>query len=139
MTFKLKYIFIYSKETLKIIILWLFDEMHLMCAKPQVDWLLYLYWLLHKHYIFSPKKEDAGLVQAAEKTCQNADVQKDINHWEEELANGNKNPGIGHKSICKGIIKHRSKNDERFYVRESDGVIESLAKSGKKKVINNSS
>ena len=39
-------------------------------------------------------KEDPGLVRAAEKACKNAEVQKDINHLEEQLAKGNANPGI---------------------------------------------
>ena len=41
-------------------------------------------------------------------------MQKDVNHLEEQLAKGNDNPGIGRKPICKGVI-------------------EILAKSGKKK------
>jgi len=60
-------------------------------------------------------------------------VQKDVNHLEEQLAKGNKNPGIGRKPICKGVIEHRGKNGSRLYVRESDDVIEILAKSGKNK------
>ena len=51
----------------------------------------------------------------------------------QELAKGNENPGIGRKPICKGVIEHRGKNGGRLYVRESDDVIEILAKSGKKK------
>jgi putative component of toxin-antitoxin plasmid stabilization module len=79
-------------------------------------------------------KEDPGLVRAAEEACKNMDVQKDINHLEEELAKGNENPGIGRKPICKGVIEHRGKNGGRLYVRESDdNEIEILAKSGKKK------
>ena len=83
--------------------------------------------------IVSRIKEDAGLVRAAEEACKNTDVQKDVNHLEEQLAKGNDNPGIGRKPICKGVIEHRGKNGGRLYVRESDGVIEILAKSGKKK------
>jgi len=60
-------------------------------------------------------------------------VQKDVNHLEEELAKGNENPGIGRKPICKGVTEHRGKKGGRLYVRESDDVIEILAKSGKKK------
>ena len=76
---------------------------------------------------------DTGLVRAAKEACKNTDVQKDINHLEEQLAKGNDNPGSGRKPICKGVIEHRGKNGGRLYVRESDGVIEILAKSGKKK------
>ena len=83
--------------------------------------------------IVSRIKEDAGLVRAAKEACKNADVQKDVNHLEEQLTNGNDNPGIGRKPICKDVIEHRGKNGGRLYVRESDSVIEILAKSGKKK------
>ena len=78
-------------------------------------------------------KEDAGLVRAAKDACKNADVQKDINHLEDELAKGNNNPGIGRKSISKNIIEHRGKNGGRLYIRELDGVTEIVGKSGKKK------
>ena len=78
-------------------------------------------------------KEDPALVRAAKEACKNADVQKDVNHLEEQLAKVNDNPGIGCKPICKGVIEHRGKNGGRLYVRESDDVIEILAKSGKKK------
>ena len=60
-------------------------------------------------------------------------MQKDVNHLEEQLAQGNDNPGIGRKRICKGVIEHRGKSGGRLYVREVDDVIEILAKSGKKK------
>lgn len=83
--------------------------------------------------IVSKIKEDAGLVRAAKEACKNADVQKDINHLEKQLAKGNDNPGIGRKPISNGIIEHRGKNGGRLYVRESDSIIEILAKSGKKK------
>ena len=79
-------------------------------------------------------KEDPGLVRAAKEACKNSDVQKDVNHLEEELAKGNENPGIGRKPICKGVTQHRGKNGGRLYVRDSDdNEIEILAKSGKKK------
>ncbi len=79
-------------------------------------------------------KEDPGLVRAAEEACKNSDVQKDVNHLEEELAKGNENPGIGRKPICKGVTEHRGKNGGRLYVRKlDDNEIEILAKSGKKK------
>ena len=51
---------------------------------------------------------------------------------EYQLAKGNKKPGTNPKPICKGIVEHRGNNGGRLYVRESDGVIEILAKSGKK-------
>ena len=78
-------------------------------------------------------KEDSGLVRAAKEACKSANVQKDVNHLEEQLAKGNDKPGISCKPICKGVTVHRGRNGGRLYVRESDDVIEILAKSGKNK------
>ena len=72
-------------------------------------------------------KEDPALVRTAKEAYKNADVQKITQK------SRNDNPGIGRKPICKGVIEHRGKNGGRLYVRESDDVIEILAKSGKKK------
>ena len=83
--------------------------------------------------IVSRIKEDAGLVRTAKEACKNADVQKDINHLEEELAKGKNNPGIGRKSISKSIIDHRGKNRGRLYVRKLNGVTEIMGKLSKKK------
>ncbi len=56
------------------------------------------------------------LVRAAKKACKNADVQKDVNHLEEQLVQGNENPGIGRKPICKSVIEHRGKNGGRLVI-----------------------
>ena len=66
--------------------------------------------------IVSRIKEDSGLVRVAKEACKNADVQKDLNHLEEQLVQRNENPGIGRKRICKGVIKHLGKNGGRFYL-----------------------
>lgn len=76
--------------------------------------------------------EDPGLKAAAEKACKNREVQNDVNHLRDELLKGNMNPGIGSKPIVKGIIELRAQNGGRLYIRKKDGVIEILAKSGKK-------
>ena len=76
-------------------------------------------------------KEDLGLVRAAKEACKNAEVQKDVNHLQDQLVKGNKNPGIGSRHICKNVMEHRGNNGGRLYVREADGVVEILAKSGK--------
>lgn len=44
-------------------------------------------------------------------------MQKDVNHLEEQLVQGNQNPGIARKSIWKGVVEHRGKNGGRLYVR----------------------
>lgn len=77
--------------------------------------------------------EDDGLIRAAEKACKNKKVQADINRMEEQLAQGNMNPGIGSKPVGDGIMEHRGKNGGRILVRESEnGVVEILGKSGKR-------
>ena len=83
--------------------------------------------------IVSKIKEDAGLVRAAKEACKNADVQKDINNLEEELAKGNDNPGIGNKPVTglKNVSEARARNEGRVYFRKKDGTIEILAKSNK--------
>jgi len=86
-----------------------------------------------KKEIVNRIKEDSGLVRAAKEACKNVEVQEGINDLEEKLIQGHENPGIGRKHICKSVIEHPSKNGGRLYVREADGLIEILAKSGKKK------
>lgn len=52
---------------------------------------------------------------------------------EEQLRQGNMNPGIGSKSVGEGITEFRGKNGGRILTRESEnGVIEILGKSVKK-------
>lgn len=85
--------------------------------------------------IVSRINEDPGLVRAAEKACENKDVQKDCNHIIQELAKGNENPGIGSKFLDNGITEHRGKHGRRVLSRKpKKDVIEILAKSGKKRV-----
>ena len=43
--------------------------------------------------------EDEGLIKAAEKACRNRQVQDDINAMEEQIRQGNMNPGIGSKPV----------------------------------------
>ena len=77
--------------------------------------------------------EDKGLIKAAEKACRSQKVQDDINAMEEQIRQGNMNPGIGSKPIGEGITEFRGKNGGRILVRESEnGVVEILGKSGKR-------
>ena len=77
--------------------------------------------------------EDEGLIKAAEKACRNRKVQNDINAMEEQLRQGNMNPGIGSKPVGEGITEFRGKNGGRILARESEnGVVEILGKCGKK-------
>ena len=82
-------------------------------------------------------KNKYGYVRVSSKTQEsNSSIEsqkQQLIQIEEQLAKGNDNPGIGRKPICNGVIEHRGKNGGRLYVREADGVIEILAKSGKKK------
>ena len=77
--------------------------------------------------------EDEGLIKAAEKACRNRQVQDDINAMEEQIRQGNMNPGIGSKPVGEGITEFRGKNGGRILARESEnGVVEILGKSGKR-------
>lgn len=52
---------------------------------------------------------------------------------EEQIRQGNMNPGIGSKPVGEGITEFRGKNGGRILARESEnGVVEILGKSGKK-------
>lgn len=53
--------------------------------------------------------EDAGLIKAAEKACKNQKVQDDINAMEEQIRQGNMNPGVGSKQVGEGITEFRGK------------------------------
>lgn len=78
-------------------------------------------------------KEDPGLVRAAKKACKDQLVQADINHLEEQLAQGNMNPGIGSTPLGNGFMEHRGKNGGRIIVKEVEGgVVEIYGKSGKR-------
>jgi hypothetical protein len=78
-------------------------------------------------------KEDPGLVRAAKKACKNQLIQADINHLEEQLAQGNMNPGIGSTPLGNGFMEHRGDNGGRIIVKEVDGgVVEIYGKSGKR-------
>jgi len=77
--------------------------------------------------------EDDGLIRAAKKACKSKKVQADINRMEDQLAQGNMNPGISSKPVGDGIMEHRGKNGGRILVRESENdVVEILGKSGKR-------
>lgn len=77
--------------------------------------------------------EDEGLVRAAEKACKNKEVQADINPMEEQIRQGNMNPGIESKKLGDGITEFRGDNGGRILARElGDGTVEILGKSGKR-------
>ncbi len=57
--------------------------------------------------------------------------QQDLNSLAEQLRLGNKSPGIGTKTLFKGVKKARARSGARLYFRETNGKIEILAKSNK--------
>ena len=78
--------------------------------------------------------EDSGLIRAAKTACKNKQVQDDINAMEEQVRQGNMNPGIGSKPVGDGITEFRGENGGRILTRPSeDTVVEILGKSGKQK------
>lgn len=81
--------------------------------------------------IESKIKDDTGLVNYAEIAGKNQKVQRDINNIIEQLRLGNRNPGIGTKTLFKNVKESRSRDGARVYFREVNGKIEILAKSDK--------
>ena len=80
--------------------------------------------------------EDQGLINAAKEAYKNQQVQADIRAMEDQIRQGNMNPGIGSKQVGEGITEFRGKNGGRILARESEnGVVEILGKSGKIKLI----
>lgn len=77
---------------------------------------------------------DSFLMDKAEKACRSQKVQDDINAMQQQLREGNLNPGIGSKPVGQGITELRGKNGGRILIREREGdVVEILGKTGKKK------
>jgi hypothetical protein len=90
--------------------------------------------------IVSKIKESPALVREARKMGKDQAAQRDVNHLIEQLASGNKNPGIGNERVkgLKNVSEARGRNEGRVYFREKNGKIEILGKSNKdnqKKVI----
>src|SRR5262249_16770567 len=79
--------------------------------------------------IMSRIKESRRLVREASKAGES--VQPSLDRLVEQLANGNLYPGIGTKSIGKGILEARARDGARVYFRDLDGVVEILGKSTK--------
>jgi len=59
------------------------------------------------------------------------DAQRSMNNLVEQLAMGNKNPGIGTEHLFNDVFELRGKNRARVYYREVGGKIEILGKSVK--------
>jgi hypothetical protein len=78
-------------------------------------------------------KENPALVREAERMGKDRAAQKDVNNLIEQLALGNKNPGIGSRRVkgLKTVSEARGRNEGRVYFREKDGKLEILGKSNK--------
>jgi hypothetical protein len=81
--------------------------------------------------IESKIKEDSRLVKIAEASGKDKKIQRDLNSLAEQLRLGNKSPGIGTKTLFKGVKEARARSGARLYFREKNGKIEILAKSDK--------
>jgi putative component of toxin-antitoxin plasmid stabilization module len=66
----------------------------------------------------SKVKEDPLLLRIAENIGKKESIKRDINHLIAELNKGNTNPGIGTKTISKGLYELRGRNEGRVYYRE---------------------
>ena len=82
-----------------------------------------------KIQITSRIKENPKLVREAEVTGKSH--QGSINKLVKELSRGNKNPGIGTKSIGRGLSEARARDGARVYFKETKQGIEILGKSNK--------
>ena len=69
-------------------------------------------------------KENPALVREAQRAGRDQDAQRSLNNLVEQLALGNRNPGV-----FKDVYELRGKNRARVYYREVDGKIEILGKS----------
>lgn len=76
-------------------------------------------------------KEVPALAKAAEKAGKDPRVQRDLDHLVEELAKGNKNPGLGNKHLFDGVQEARGRNGGRVYFRTGENGTEILGKSSK--------
>ena len=80
--------------------------------------------------VVSRIKESPRLVREAGSTGRS--VQRSLDNLTSQLQRGNLNPGIGTKSIGKGISEARARDGARLYFRTgADGSIEILGKSSK--------
>ena len=81
--------------------------------------------------IESKIKEDSRLVGFAEDAGKDKKIQRDLNGLIEQLRLGNESPGIGTKTLFKGVKEARARSGARVYFRKKNGKIEILAKSNK--------
>ena len=75
--------------------------------------------------------ENSALVREAELAGRDPAAQRSLNNLVDQLALGNRNPGIETTNVFKDIYELRSRNGARVYYRQVDGKIEILAKSVK--------
>ena len=83
--------------------------------------------------------ENPALVREAQRAGHGQAAQRSLNNLVEQLALGNRNPGLGTENVFKNVYELRGKNRARVYYREVGGQIEILGKSVKsnqQKVVN---
>lgn len=81
--------------------------------------------------IESKIKEDSRLVGFAEDAAKDKRIQRDLNGLIQQLRLGNESPGIGTKTLFKGVKEARARSGARVYFQKKNGKIEILAKSNK--------
>ena len=78
--------------------------------------------------------KDSLLTRQSKKAYNNEDVKRGIEELESKLERGIEQPGLGSKTVAKGIKEHRHKNGGRTYIKRKDETIyEVVARSGKRK------
>jgi putative component of toxin-antitoxin plasmid stabilization module len=90
--------------------------------------------------IGSNVKKDPLLLEIAEDIGNKNSISRDVNHLITQLNKGNTNPGLGTKTVSKGIYELRGRNGGRVYYRKIDNdkyeILGYSDKESQNKVIN---
>lgn len=82
--------------------------------------------------VTSSISKDPMLVKAADAAGKDQRVQKELDDLVQQYINGNKNPGLGNKSLSgTGIMYMRGRNGARVFFRDTPNGIEIVAKASK--------
>ncbi len=95
---------------------------------------------IEERLIISKVKEDPLILRIARDIGGKDSISRDVNHLISELNKGNTNPGIGTKTISRGLYELRGRNGGRVYYRnrgkEGYEILGYSDKGSQRKVIN---
>ena len=85
-------------------------------------------------------KDSSLLLKVAKDIGKKGAISRDVSHLISELNKGNTSPGVGTKTVSRGIYELRGRNGGRVYYREADKskyeILGYSDKSSQRKVIN---